>query len=121
MEEMKRKIETNNEILFKIFGVNIHTYIVLFLYQNQDFFGTLSDIARALELSHVSVKRVVDDLTEICILKKISIGNSIVVQFDHEDQFTRSLLEFLDKIHHPGEIEEEKIDKIDLRALRRNE
>ena len=121
MEEMKRKIETNNEILFKIFGVNIHTYIVLFLYQNQDFFGTLSDIAHILNLSHASVRRVISDLIQVSILEKFEIGPSIVVRFNSEGLFTKPLLEFLEKIHYPEEIEEEKIDKIDLRALRRNE
>ena len=101
---MSRKLKANNELLFKIFGVSIHTYIILFLYRNRDFFGTLSDIARALNLTHASVRKVVDDLAEIRILKKIRIGNSIVVQFDHEGPFTKPLLEFLEKIHQVEEV-----------------
>jgi len=107
---MKRKIKTNNEVLFKIFGVDIHTHVILFLYQNRDFFGTLSDIARALDLCHASVKRVVDDLAEVGILVKSKIGPSIVVRFNLESPLTKPLLEFLEKIHS-----HEEVDKIEFK------
>ena len=102
---MTRKIKTNNEKLFKIFGASIHTQVILFFYRNRDFFGTLSDIARALDLCHASVKRVVDDLAEVGILVKSKIGPSIVVRFNFKNPLTKPLLEFLEKIHSHDEVE----------------
>ncbi len=108
---MKKKIQSDDDVLFKIFGANIHTRVITFLFHNRDFFGTQSDIARALNLSNASVKRVVDDLAEFKIVKKLKIGPSILIQFDFEGSLTRALLEFLDGIHQSREVNRVEIKR----------
>ena len=94
---MKRE---TNEVLLKIFGQSMHTRVILFLYQNRDFIGSISDLARALNVSRGSIKKVVDDLIDVHLLKNIRVGMSILVRFDFNSPLTRSLFEFLDKIYH---------------------
>ena len=93
------------ETLEKIFGNNTHTRVILLFYNNGGYFNNITGLAKMLDKSHVTVRKVVSDLIEAGILSELAIGKSRVIKINENSPYTEALFNF---IHSTRDIKENK-------------
>ena len=91
-------IKMEDEIFIKMLGKSQHVKLLLFIYRNSDFLGSMTKLAEALGLSHPTLRKIVKDLVDIGILKKIDIGKAIIVRANKSCPYTKILFDFISNI-----------------------
>jgi len=61
------------EKLTKIFGKNTHVQVILLFYNNGGYFNNITGLAKILDKSHVTMRKVVSDLLDAGILAELTI------------------------------------------------
>jgi hypothetical protein len=87
------------EILKKIFGNNTHIKVILLYYSNGGYFNNITGLAKILDKSHVTVRKVVSDLLEAGILSEMDIGKSRVIKVNENNPYTEALFKFINSMH----------------------
>ena len=87
-----------DEIFIKMLGKSQHVKLLLFIYRNSDFFGSMTKLAKDLGISHPTLRKIVKDLTDIGILKKIDIGKAIIVRANKSCPYTKILFDFISNV-----------------------
>ncbi len=87
------------DILKKIFGKN-STYlkVILQFYNNNGYFNNISGLANTLDVSHVTVRKVISDLVDAGVLREIDIGRSMVIKVNERSPYAKALFDFLDSM-----------------------
>ena len=87
------------DILKKIFGKN-STYlkVILLFYNNNSYFNNITGLANTLDVSHITARKVISDLIDAEILKKIDIGHSKVIKANEGSPYAKALFDFLDSV-----------------------
>ena len=87
------------DILKKIFGKN-STYlkVILQFYNNNGYFNNISGLANTLDVSHVTVRKVISDLVDAGVLREIDIGRSMVIKVNEGSPYAKALFDFLDSM-----------------------
>lgn len=87
------------DILKKIFGKN-STYlkVILLFYNNNGYFNNITGLANTLDVSHVTVRKVISDLVDAGILREIDIGRSMVIKANEGSPYAKALFDFLDSV-----------------------
>jgi hypothetical protein len=93
------------ETLEKIFGNNTHTRVILLFYNNGGYFNNITGLAKMLDKSHVTMRKVVSDLIEAGVLSELAIGKSRVIKINENSPYTEALFNF---IHSMRDINENK-------------
>lgn len=93
------------ETLEKIFGNNTHTRVILLFYNNGGYFNNITGLAKMLDKSHVTMRKVVSDLIEAGVLSELAIGKSRVIKINENSPYTEALFNF---IHSMRDIKENK-------------
>jgi len=93
------------ETLEKIFGNNTHTRVILLFYNNGGYFNNITGLAKMLDKSHVTMRKVVSDLIEAGVLSELAIGKSRVIKINENSPYTEALFNF---IHSMRDIHENK-------------
>jgi len=93
------------ETLNKIFGNNTHVKLILLFYNNGGYFNNITGLAKMLDKSHVTTRKVVSDLIDAGILSEVDIGMSRVIKVNDSSPYTEALFNF---IHSMRGIKEEK-------------
>ncbi|MBA5942211.1 MAG: hypothetical protein H0M93_02625 [Methanophagales archaeon] len=84
------------EILEKIFGNNTHIRVILLFYNNNGrYFNNITGLAKRLDKSHVTMRKVVSDLLDVGILTEIEIGKSRVIMINENSPYTEALFNFI--------------------------
>jgi hypothetical protein len=83
------------ETLEKIFGNNTHIKLILLFYNNGGYFNNITGLAKILDKSHVTVRKVVSDLIEAGILSELDIGKSRVIKINENCAYTKALFTFI--------------------------
>lgn len=97
-------------MLYKIFGNNTHVKVILLFYNNSGiYFNNITGLAKILDKSHVTVRKVVSDLLEVGILKEVRIGRSRVITINENNPYTEALFNFIHSMHST---DEKSIDEI---------
>ena len=87
------------DILKKIFGKNNkHLKVILLFYNNNGYFNNISGLANTLDMSHVTVRKVISDLVDAGILRKIDIGRSMVIKVNERSPYAKALFDFIDSV-----------------------
>ncbi|MFZ2070873.1 MAG: hypothetical protein WAV32_04625 [Halobacteriota archaeon] len=87
------------DILKKIFGKNnIHLKIIRIFYNNNGYFNNITGLAKTLDVSHVTARKVITDLVDAGILKEIDIGKSMVIKADDNSPYAKTLFAFISSI-----------------------
>jgi len=87
-----------DEIFIKMLGKSQHVKLLLFIYRNSDFLGSMTKLAEALGLSHPTLRKIVKELVDIGVLKKIDIGKAIIVRANKSYPYTKILFDFISSI-----------------------
>lgn len=87
------------EILKKIFGNNTHIKVILLYYSNGGYFNNITGLAKMLDKSHVTIRKVVSDLLEAGILSEMDIGKSRVIKINENNPYTDALFKFINSVH----------------------
>jgi len=93
------------EILRRIFGNSTHLKLLLLFYNDNAYFDNITGLTKQLGKSHVTVRKVVNDLVRAGVLKELDIGKSRVVMLNTDSPCTKAVFQFLGEIK---KIEEEK-------------
>jgi len=88
-----------------IFGNSTHLKLLLLFYKNKEYFDNITGLTKRLGKSHVTVRKVVNDLVRAGVLREIDIGKSRVVMLNTDSPCTKAVFQFLGEIK---KIEEEK-------------
>ncbi len=105
------------DILKKIFGKNnIHLKVIRIFYNNNGYFNNITGIAKTLDVSHVTARKVISDLVEAGILKEIDIGKSTVIKANDSSPYTDALFNFINSMQ--GIKESKSIEEIIERRSR---
>ena len=92
---MKKHIPEKMYRLEKIFGGNAQTTTLEYLLKNRGKITYLSGIAKESELSHSSVARVIEPLSEMNVVKEIKISKQTRTFVLNEDnEITKLLVKF---------------------------
>jgi hypothetical protein len=83
------------ETLEKMFGNNTHIKLILLFYNNGGYFNNITGLAKILDKSHVTVRKVVSDLIEAGILSELDIGKSRVIKINDNCAYTKALFTFI--------------------------
>jgi len=97
------------ETLRWIFGNSTHLKLLLLFYNDNAYFDNITGLTKRLGMSHMTVRRVVNDLVRAGLLREIDIGKSRVVMLNTDSPCTKAVFQFLSEIE---KIEEEKQKKI---------
>ena len=87
------------ETLEKIVGSNPHLKVILLFCNNGGYFTNLTRLAKRLDKSHVTVRKVVSDLVDAGILKEAGIGNTRVIKINENGPYTEALFNFINSIN----------------------
>ena len=79
----------------EIFGNSTHTKIIQLYYNNGGYFNNITGLAKVLDKSHVTVRKVVSDLIEAGILSELNIGKSRVIKINENSPYTEALFKFI--------------------------
>ena len=93
------------ETLRQIFGNSTHLKLLLLFYNDNTYFDNITGLTKKLGKSHVTVRKVVNDLVRAGVLKELDIGKSRVVMLNTDSPCTKAVFQFLSEIE---KIEEEK-------------
>ncbi|MCD6209659.1 MAG: hypothetical protein OCU20_02770 [Methanophagales archaeon] len=110
------------DILKKIFGKNsIHLKVILLFYNNNGYFNNITGLANTLNVSHVTVRKVITDLVDAGILREIDIGKSTVIKANENSPYAKALFDFISTVKSIKESKsiEEIIEKRSKEAYRR--
>ncbi|MDF2955364.1 hypothetical protein [Candidatus Alkanophaga liquidiphilum] len=89
--------------LDKLVGNSTHFKIMKLYYENMDLSENISEISRIINRSHITVKKAINDLESIGVLREKRIGRSRVVTINEESPYTKAVFEFFKNVK---EIEE---------------
>lgn len=89
----------------KMFGNSTHIKVILLFYTNGGYFNNITGLAKMLDKSHVTVRKVIADLLEAGVLSEMNIGKSRVIKINDTSPYTEALFGFIDSMHS---IEENK-------------
>ena len=110
------------ETLEKMFGNNTHIKVILLFYNNGGYFNNITGLAKMLDKSHVTVRKVVSDLIEAGVLSELDIGKSRVIKINENCPYTEALFNFINSMSSlkekksVGEIIERRTDRRPDRA-----
>lgn len=91
------------ERLEKIFGNTAYVKIILQFYNSGGYFDNMTGIANAVNLSHVTVRKVVSDLIEAGILSETKSEKSRVIMINENSPYSEALfnfITFINSMHH---------------------
>jgi ribosomal protein S1 len=86
------------ETLEKIFGDGTHIRVILLFYNNGGYFNNITGLAKVLDKSHVTVRKVVSDLIDAGILTEMEIGKSRVIKINEKSPYTEALFNFINSM-----------------------
>ncbi|GAI04987.1 unnamed protein product [marine sediment metagenome] len=95
------------ERLEKIFGNTAYVKIILLFY-NSSYFDNMTGIANAVNLSHVTVRKVVSDLIEAGILSETKSEKSRVIMINENSPYSEALFNFITIINSVHSIDGKK-------------
>ncbi len=105
------------DILKKIFGKNnIHLKVIRIFYNNNGYFNNITGLAKTLDVSHVTARKVISDLVDAGILKEIDIGKSMVIKANDSSPYAKVLFDFIGSVQ--GINESKSIEEIIERRAR---
>lgn len=84
--------------LIKLFGKSTHLALLRIFYDDQKSFYNLSELARMLEKSAVTTRKVVSDLVDAGILAIENMGQVRVVSLNQDGKYTEALISMMDKM-----------------------
>ncbi|MBN1761958.1 MAG: hypothetical protein JW878_02600 [Methanomicrobia archaeon] len=82
----------------KIFGSSTHVRVILLFYNNGGYFNNITGLAKTLDKSHVTVRKVISDLIDAGILSELNIGKSRVIKIDDRSPYKEALFNFIDSM-----------------------
>ena len=85
-----------DEIFVKMLGKSQHVKLLLFLHQNSDFLGSMQKLAEVLGITHPTLRKIVNDLADIGVVKKIDIGKAIIVRANKTCPYTKIIFDFIE-------------------------
>ncbi|MHC1610403.1 MAG: hypothetical protein ACXQTW_02180 [Candidatus Methanospirareceae archaeon] len=91
------------EIVEKIFGNSTHIKVILLFYNNGGYFNNITGLAKVLNKSHVTVRKVVSDLIDAGILTELNIGKSRVIKANEHSPYKDALYSFIDSLRSISE------------------
>ena len=86
------------ETVEKIFGNSTHIKVILLFYNNGGYFDNITGLAKVMDKSHVTVRKVVSDLIDAGILRELTIGMSRVIMINEAGPYTDTLYNFIDSM-----------------------
>lgn len=89
----------------KMFGNSTHIKVILLFYNNGGYFNNITGLAKMLDKSHVTIRKVVSDLIDAGILSELNIGKSRVIKVNDHSPYKEALFDF---IHSMRSINEDK-------------
>ena len=89
--------------LKKIFGSSTHLELVLLYYNNPEYFANISQLAKKLDKSHITVRKAISDLEAAGILTELNIGKSHVIKINENSEYTEILFNFIDTMQSEKE------------------
>ncbi len=99
------------DVLKNIFGKNnIHLKVIRIFYNNNGYFNNITGLAKNLDVSHVTARKVISDLVEAGILKEIDIGKSMVIKANDDSPYANALFDFISTVQ--GIKESKSIEEI---------
>lgn len=87
----------------KVFGNSIHVKMMLLFYNNDGYLNNITGLAKMLDVSQVTVRKVVSDLLDAGIVSELTIGMSRVVKINEHSPYTEALFNFIDTIRSISE------------------
>jgi DNA-binding GntR family transcriptional regulator len=87
----------------KMFGSSTHIKVILLFYSNGGYFNNITGLAKMLDKSHVTVRKVISDLLEAGILSELNIGKSRVIKINEDSPYTEALFNFIDSMRSISE------------------
>jgi len=87
----------------KMFGNSTHTKVILLFYNNGGYFNNITGLAKKLDKSHVTVRKVISDLIDAGILSELSIGKSRVIKINEHGPYKDALYAFIDSMRSINE------------------
>lgn len=102
----------------KMFGNSTHIKVILLFYNNGGYFNNITGLAKMLDKSHVTVRKVISDLMDAEILTELNIGKSRVIKINDQSPYREALYTFIDSMRSINENKsiEEIIEKRTERA-----
>ena len=99
------------DVLKNIFGKNnIHLKVIRIFYNNNGYFNNITGLAKTLDVSHVTARKVISDLVDAGILKEINIGKSMVIKANDDSPYANALFDFISTVQ--GIKESKSIEEI---------
>jgi ribosomal protein S1 len=87
----------------KMFGNNTHIKVILLFYNNGGYFNNITGLAKILDKSHVTVRKVVSDLIDAGVLSELDIGKSRVIKINEHSPYKDALYTFIDSMRSINE------------------
>lgn len=84
--------------LVKLFGRSTHLALLSIFYDDPKSFHNLSELARMLDKSNVTTRKVVSDLVDAGILAIENMGQVRVVSLNRDGKYTEALISMLAKM-----------------------
>jgi predicted ArsR family transcriptional regulator len=86
------------QIIEKMFGNNTHIKVILLFYNNGGYFNNITGLAKILDKSHVTVRKVISDLIDAGVLSELNIGKSRVIKINDHSPYKDILYAFIDSM-----------------------
>lgn len=87
----------------KVFGNSMHIKVILLFYKNDGYFDNITGLAKMLDVSQVTVRKVISDLLEVGILSDSAIGMSRVIKINEGSPYTKALFNLIDSMRSINE------------------
>jgi len=105
----------------RIFGKSTHLKLLLLFYNDPTYFDNMEGLAKRLGKSHVTTRKVVNNLCKAGILKDIYSGRCRIVMLNKSNPYTKAVFRLLKRVEvcgmenlgerNRGETAEEMIEK----------
>lgn len=101
----------------RMFGNKTHIKVILLFYTNSDYYNNITGLAKTLDKSYTTVKKVIADFIEAGLLSETRVGTSRMIKVKDTGPYTKALFGFVDSIHSIEESQSIK-EKIERRTRR---
>jgi len=94
------------DVVRKVFGKSLHVRLVEFLFQ-EEWYGSQLGLARRLGVSYPTLHKVVRDLENVGLIRRVRIGNSYLILLNSSSPLLKTYSELLDRMHYLQKITDE--------------
>jgi len=82
----------------RIFGKSTHLKLLLLFYNDPTYFDNMEGLEKKLRKSHVTTRKVVNDLCKVGILKDIYGGRCRIVMLNKSNPYTKAVFRLMERI-----------------------